>query len=469
MTIVRRVRTVAAIAAGAAAVFVADSLGQCPPAAGWRTDGTGRYADAQPPLTWSPTANVVWKTPMPGRSSATPVIADGRIFVCSEPTTLICVLLSDGKILWQRTNSYVDILLPEEIDKARQEEAKAHEIRKQLTAVQNKHSQAANKLRQTPADEALKKEAEDLKAQVASAREALKPLEKWLPPPLHDVTGYSTPTPVCDGGNVYALFGTGTAVCYDLQGNRKWARTVERPNHQWGHSASPVLVGDKLIVQIQGIHALDIQTGNTVWQGKPQAKMTAGSVFGTPLYTRPGGVDIVLTAGGDALRVSDGKVLASGLGLDYGYCSPIIHDNVVYFIDNGRKAVRLTEPAGDKLTPEVVWKAEPDKDIHYCSPVCHDGLLYTVNYQAVLSVIDASDGALVYTRKLGVKGDAYASAALAGGNIHVSVGATTFVIQPGREYKQLAENKLEDFRGSPVFLGKRMYIRGLNNLYCIGE
>ena len=33
---------------------------------GWRTDGSGAYPKAQPPLEWSPTKNVVWSTPMPG-------------------------------------------------------------------------------------------------------------------------------------------------------------------------------------------------------------------------------------------------------------------------------------------------------------------------------------------------------------------------------------------------------------------
>ncbi|HCN08111.1 MAG TPA: hypothetical protein DIT01_09270, partial [Lentisphaeria bacterium] len=58
---------------------------------GWRTDGTGEYPDAKPVTTFSEAENVVWKTPLPATSNATPVITGNRIFVCSEPTTLICV------------------------------------------------------------------------------------------------------------------------------------------------------------------------------------------------------------------------------------------------------------------------------------------------------------------------------------------------------------------------------------------
>ena len=76
---------------------------------GWRTDGTGEYPDAKPVTTFSAAENVVWKTPLPSTSNATPVITGNRIFVCSEPTTLICVAKDSGVILWQKTNDYDEV------------------------------------------------------------------------------------------------------------------------------------------------------------------------------------------------------------------------------------------------------------------------------------------------------------------------------------------------------------------------
>ena len=59
---------------------------------GWRTDGTGRYPDAKPPVTFAPGENVVWATPLPSWSNASPVLVEDRIFVCAEPDTLPDVL-----------------------------------------------------------------------------------------------------------------------------------------------------------------------------------------------------------------------------------------------------------------------------------------------------------------------------------------------------------------------------------------
>ena len=45
----------------------------------------------------------------------------------------------------------------------------------------------------------------------------------------------------------------------------------------------------------------------------------------------------------------------------------------------------------------------------------------------------------------------------------------TIVLEPGREYKEIARNTLETFRSTPVFEGRRMYVRTLKHLWCIGK
>src|SRR4029077_3290912 len=59
-------------------------------AVGWRSDGTGHYPKANPVLEWSPTENVVWKTPLPEWGNSMPVLVSGKLFVNVEPDTLVC-------------------------------------------------------------------------------------------------------------------------------------------------------------------------------------------------------------------------------------------------------------------------------------------------------------------------------------------------------------------------------------------
>src|SRR5262245_59451129 len=86
------------------------AMGQSP--VGFRTDGTGRYPDANPPLHWGTDKNVVWRIKLT-QSHAIPVILGDKLFTCAEPCILLCVNKSDGQILWQRESSYKELVLTE--------------------------------------------------------------------------------------------------------------------------------------------------------------------------------------------------------------------------------------------------------------------------------------------------------------------------------------------------------------------
>src|SRR5262249_8243631 len=75
-----------------------------------------------------------------------------------------------------------------------------------------------------------------------------------------------------------------------------------------------------------------------------------------------------------------------------------------------------------------------------------------------------------------------ASLALGGKNIYmVSNMGTVVVFEPGKTFKEVARNQMgycvdrvfnfepaEIFQTAPIFEGERMYLRGEQNLYCIG-
>ncbi len=443
--------------------FVQSALAAEP--VGWRTDGTGKYPDANPPIHWSPTENVVWATSMPSWSNSTPIIVGERLFVCSEPSTLVCVGLSDGHILWQSTNDYEEMVSPQEAADIRRQRKEAEGLRQQLKPVEAELNNLKQEVQDNPDDAELRdniavleQQQQELQAQLAAYDEAW-----WQLPPTHEVNGYSSPTPVSDGQYVYVVFGTGVVACYDLDGSRKWIRFLEKPKNTYGHSASPLLVDGKLLIHIVHLIALNPETGETLWQTQMQES------FGTPLQARIGDVDVVITAAGDIVSVTDGRVLAASQAyLDY--CAPLVEDSVVYFIQKGGKALRLSPDGGDAITIDVLWETNPRDDRYYASPVIHEGLIYAVIQTGVLSVIDASTGQVVYERPLDLGGGtAYPSVTLARDYLYVSSdNGTTVVLQPGREYQEVARNSIEALRSSPVFANDRMYVRGLQQLYCIG-
>lgn len=440
------------------------------PIIGWRTDGTGHYPRANPPRVWAPDKNVIWSTKMPAMSVASPIIVEDRIFVCSEPCTLLCVNKADGKILWQKENSYKDLVIPADLQEKIDAERKADDALRakqtifsgQMTAV--KKEVAGGKLSKEEAESKLKA----LKArfdEIEDQRKALTLAVRYREPGKNSVGGFSQCTPVCDGRRVFVGFGNGLVACYDLEGNRKWLRLIEHSTLTYHHGSSPVLVGDKLLVHYADLVALDVEDGSEAWRAKVPPN------YGTSIHCKVAGEDVVVHPNGFLVRVRDGHVIADKMGSS-GPNSPIVHDNVAYFIRNEARAVRLPELLRAPIKTKDLWKAKlTGGGYWFASPILHDGLVYGLSAQGILNVVENSTGKLVYDQRLEfAKGEVYASVTLAGGLLFISSDAgITAVVQPGREYKEVARNTLEPFRSTPVFEGSRMYLRGLKTLYCIGE
>jgi outer membrane protein assembly factor BamB len=144
---------------------------------------------------------------------------------------------------------------------------------------------------------------------------------------------------------------------------------------------------------------------------------------------------------------------------------------MVYYVRGQVNAYRLPEKVGDTVKLPPAWKGNVQGGGYwFSSPVIHDGLLYAANDQGLLSVVETATGKLVYEERLNLGGDTYPSISVAGNRIYVSSErGVTAVLEPGREFKELARNKLETFRSSLVFEGKRVYVRTAKSLYCIGE
>ena len=366
---------------------------------GWRTDGTGRYPDATPAIQWSGTRNVAWATPMPSWSNSTPVITGDRLFICSEPATLLCLRVSDGKIFWQRENG-----------------------------------------------------TQQLDPPVASDL-----------PRAHNANGYSSPTPVTNGQFVYVMFGNTVAAGYDLDGNRRWIRSVDSPVHKWGHSSSPALASGVVAVLVKDLVGLDASTGQPKW------RVPSKQSWGSPVATQIGDTAVFVTPNGQIVRAADGKVLWDELGV-VEYCSPVIVDGVLYYIQKHSVALKLPDSIDGQ--PQELWRQKIKGDRHYASPLVHDGLIWAVSRGEFLTVLDAATGEKVDTRQLDLgepkRNSAYPSITLGGQNVFIgSESGTTIVLELGREFQQVARNTLAQHRSSPVFVGGRMYVRTTGHLYCI--
>jgi len=432
---------------------------------GWRSDGTGIYPDADPPLTWSTDKNVVWKTLLPSRSNSSPVAVGDRVFVCAEPDALLCVGAKDGRILWQRHVKLSDTWTAEDRKLAEAKEKETEALKKKHQWLDDEINKAYAARKKDIKNQELRKRFKDLQKEQREVQKQISRNARWASAQTERANGYTSSTPVSDGKHVWVLLGTGVAACFDTDGVRKWLHFIERPNHPEGHSASPVLADGKLLVFVRKLTALDPLTGKVLW-----AVDKSRRGWGTPFITRVGTTTVAVTAKGQVVRVADGVVLAEGAGY-LEYASPVVDGDVVYHPDGRAKATRLVPADNGGLKTDRVWNVTLKKERYYASAALLDGLLYVVNQRNLFYVLDAANGEIIKSERLPLgRGTAYPSVTLAGKHLYVSSdNGTTLVMRPGRDYKVIATNKLEHFRSTPVFRGKRMYVRTWKHLYCIGK
>lgn len=433
---------------------------------GWRVDGTGKYPNAPSITEWSADKGILWKVPTKSWSNATPIVVGNKVFICEEPFTLVCLSAVDGKELWRKTNSYEELFTEEQRKEAAEKEKQVAELEKKKAPLNKKNRELSRQSKKEPDNKALKDEMGKLKDEIKQIDGEIRKLSKLLKPKTHNVNGYSSQTPVSDGKNVFVLFGTGVLSAFDLDGNRQWIKQLPKPKNAWGTSASPLLNGGKLLINIADtVIALNPSDGKELWQAK--AKSAWGSLIACKLGTE----DAVITGAGDLISTSDGKVVANTIA-QIPWQTPIVENGILYVVDEkGAYAVKLPSSAADK--PQTLWKqaySKPRKDRYYAAPLLYQDLLYAVNRLGYLSVLDAKTGELVYEEKTGLKNDVYPSPALVGENILLSdPKGKTIILKPGRLYVKVRENSLEDFRSCPVVYNDKLFIRGLKHLYCIGK
>ena len=380
----------------------------------WRGPrGDGTSLEKNVPLRWSATENVLWKVPIPGKGHSSPIVCDGRIFVVTaledrNQRLLLCLNRTDGEVIWRRV--------------------------------------------------------------VLEA-----PLEK-----LHALNSRASSTPATDGEKVYVSFldrDKMFVAAYDFDGDEVWAVRPGVFASRHGYCSSPVLWKDKVLVN--GDHdgpayllALARTSGETIWK-TPRPNKTRS-------YCAP----IVRTIDGRNQMILSGSLCVASYDPDTGkqhwiidgpteqYVASLVYNGELLFLTCGfpdlfLQAIRPTG-SGNVTKTHVVW--QKDKDCSYVpSPISIGPYFLVVSDTGVATCYEATSGTSQWRQRLGP----HFSASLITANglaYFLSDKGVMTIVKPGPKFEVVARNDIgEDMRASPAISNGKMFLRGVNNLYCIGK
>ena len=242
----------------------------------FRGEGGSGNADGQRAVTeWDVTSgrNIKWKTPIPGMANSSPITWGNRVFV----TTAI----SKAGDKSFRTGLYGDVKPVEDLS---EHEWKVYALDK-----------ASGK--------------------IVWERTAFSGAPKVK---RHTKATQANSTPVTDGRRIVAAFGSiGLLVAWDMNGKELWRADLGildsgwffDPGVQWGHSSSPIIHGNSVILQADMqkgsyIAAWDLGTGKQLWK---TARTDEIPTWGTPAIVRaPSGRSELVTNGTKDTRLRPG-------------------------------------------------------------------------------------------------------------------------------------------------------------------
>jgi outer membrane protein assembly factor BamB len=294
----------------------------------------------------------------------------------------------------------------------------------------------------------------------------------------HPKTCMAAPTPVTDGANVYALFGTADLVAYDAGGNLLWYRSLtgDYPSitNQVGMASSPVLAAGMLVVPMENvgesfIAGIDLKTGKNRWKTERPRDIN----WVTPAVRVADKATEIIFQGTDELIAYDletGKSRWSYSGeAKLGTIpSPVVNDKNEVLVPSDE--LIALKPGAINETPTVLWKSSKLAPKGYPTTLYYQGRIYSINSFGVMTCASAEDGKILWEER--AKGAPISASPVAcDGKIYVpSEKGTTTVFKAGDQAEILATNDLGDeFLATPAISGRCIYLRSDKWLYCIGD
>jgi outer membrane protein assembly factor BamB len=450
----------AAAPAPAAAAVNAEALKPAPRAAakpwpGFRGDNAAGNGDGQGAIaTWNVEhgTNVRWKTPIPGISNSSPIAWGNRVFV-------VTAISSSGDKTF-KTGLYGDVAPVEDVS---QHEWKIYGLDRATGKI----------LWERTASSGIPKVKRHTKASQANS------------------------TPVTDGKRVVAVFGTiGMMAAWDIDGKPLWKVDLGvldsgwflDPAYQWGHSSSPIIYKDTVIVQADQqkgsfIAAYDLKSGKQVWRTDRSDEI---STWGTPTLFRAEGKEQIVT-NGTKIRGYDpatGKLLWTlGPNSEVTVGTPVTGDGLIY-VTGGYPPVRpiyaikpsangtitLTKENMTVASDAIAW-ANDREGTYIPTPLFYDGILYTCGNNGILTAYDGKTGERLYRSRVGGGGAFSASPIAADGKLYLAnEDGEVYVVKAGRTFQEIAKNEMKEVvMSTPAISDGVLIVRTLGHVYGLGE
>lgn len=231
---------------------------------------------------------------------------------------------------------------------------------------------------------------------------------------------------------------------------------------------------------VQYVVALDKKSGKTLWKTERSVDLSKQipdmrKAYSTPIAIQVDGKPQLISSGAQASYAYDplsGKELWRVRHKGFSMSSRPLHDGEHAYLNTGFMKARLlavrTDGEGDVSRSHLAWTYRRGVPT-IPSPILIDGRLYLVSDTGILTCVDAKRGKRLWYERL----DGAYSASLLHAGRHLYLfdrEGRGHVLEPGAEYREVAVNELAGgCMASPAVVGDALVVRTKTHLYRIEE
>jgi outer membrane protein assembly factor BamB len=287
-------------------------------------------------------------------------------------------------------------------------------------------------------------------------------------------------TPTWEAGKLWALGAEGDLRCFDAKtGKVNWSKNILKDNGasnlQWGMSAAPLIVDDKVVVLPGGksgksVVAYNKLSGAPVWKS-----LNDTQAYVSPMLVTLAGRRQILVETSNrvvGLAVEDGSLLwETSWNTDMGInCSqPVVIDGSRIFLSSGYgKGAALVEitGSGDSLSARKVWeKSNKAMNNKFNSSVFYQGYAYGLD-EGILACVDVNTG----TQKWKGGRYGYGQVILASGHLIVISDTGDLVLVKATPEKHIEVARFSAIEGKtwnyPAIADGRLLVRNQTQMAC---
>ncbi|MCF6310954.1 MAG: PQQ-like beta-propeller repeat protein [Verrucomicrobiales bacterium] len=288
-------------------------------------------------------------------------------------------------------------------------------------------------------------------------------------------TCVAAPSPASDGKHIYALFSSNDLYCFNLDGDLIWMRslTLDYPNasNSLGLASSPIIAGDRLIVQIENdsdsfAAGLNLVTGINEWKiSRPKAAnwtspvaLKSGDQIVVALQSSKGVLGVLPSTGSEVWNFAKG---ASTIP------SSAAAGDQLYIPSNGLTAIQTAKLTGE--APKKLWN-EGQQRPGTASPLIVADKIFVINGAGVLTCANRHTGKRLW--RLRLKGPFSGSPVSNGTHLFIfnEQGLGQCVEIGAKEGKIISEIDLkETILGTAALSGKAIYVRSDGHLWKLAQ